>query len=328
MVSADFHVAAQPVRLITAGWPEPRGKSLIEKWQSAQSAQQDLRRLLMHEPRGHADMCGVLLTSAEREDSDAGLLFMHHGGFPAMNGQAVVAAARYLAEQSGDQARFVTFDTPAGQVRCRVHWSHGAKGPRVERVSFASVPSFVLAAGVPVAIGNRVLNVDVAFSGVFHAIVDAESAGLAVTLDKLPELRAAGAAIANAIEKELSVAHPASPELSGLDGVVFTAPPTSEIAGLRSLTVFADQAIDRSPCGTGTCALVAVLDAMGLVDGEQPFVHEGLLSTTFSGAVVERTAVGDLPAVVVEVSGSAFRTGAHTFVLESNDPFPKGYRLT
>lgn len=327
LVTVDLHVAGQPVRLITSGWPECRGTTMIEKRESVQSTQDHLRRLLMHEPRGHVDMCGVLLTAAERDDSDAGLLFMNHSGFPAMNGAGIVAAARHVAERSGDRARFVTFDTPAGQVRCRVHWSKGSDGPLVQRVSFASVPSFVLAAGVPVTVGNRVLNVDVAYSGVFHAIVDAESAGRAVTIDKLNELRVAGAAIAKAVEKELSVVHPTQPELSGLDGVVFTGPPTSELAGLRSVTVFADQAIDRSPCGTGTCALVSVLDAMGLVDAEQPFVHEGLLSTTFTGAVVERTMVGELPAVVVEVSGSAWRTGDHTFALESGDPFPQGYEL-
>ena len=350
----DAHTGGEPLRLILDGWPEPQGRTILEKRAFARAKQDHLRRVLMHEPRGHADMYGALLTSPERPDSDAGVLFMHNEGFSTMCGHGVIAVTKIVIERgllpnrretltkptralpstpptgalhSTPPTRFLTLDAPAGQIRATAHVTETREGLKVERVSFVNVPSFVLAAGVPVTVGTRTMHVDVAFGGAFYAIVDAESSGLAVVPGKLTELRAMGDAISRAVEKELTVVHPREPGLTGIYGTIFTGPATVPGADLRNVTIFADEEVDRSPCGTGTCAVLAVLDAMGLADPARPFVHESIVGSTFSARVVDRTTVGDIPAIVPELSGTASITGEHTFIVEKDDLFKKGFRL-
>jgi trans-L-3-hydroxyproline dehydratase len=221
----------------------------------------------------------------------------------------------------------VTLDAPAGQIRARAEVHERPGGRRVSRVSFVNVPSFVLAAAVPVQAWGRLVAVDVAFGGAFYAIVDAESVGLPVAVDRLPELRQAGAAIARAVEAAVTVTHPTEPGLTGVYGTIFTAPPSAAGADLKNVTVFADREVDRSPCGTGTCAVLAVLDAMSLVDPARPFVHESVIGSTFSARVIDRTAVGPYPAIVPELSGDAWITGEHTFYVDPDDPLREGFRL-
>ena len=150
-------------------------------------------------------------------------------------------------------------------------------------MSFVNVPSFVLASGVPVRLGARTIPVDVAFGGAFYAIVDAETAGLPIDPYRLTDLRATGMAIKRAVESPLTVVHPTEPGLTGIYGTIFTGPATKPGADLRNVTIFAEAEVDRSPCGTGTCAVLAVLDAMGL-RAATPFVHESIIGTTFTRA--------------------------------------------
>jgi trans-L-3-hydroxyproline dehydratase len=325
----DAHTGGEPLRLITDGWPEPQGKSILEKREYAKRKQDHLRRVLMFEPRGHADMYGALLTKPERVDSDTGVLFMHNEGYSLMCGHGIIALTKILCERSGpwstvhrprsaDGSQVVVFDAPAGQIRAT--YKNG-------NVSFINVPSFVLAAGVPVTIGSRTMPVDVAFGGAFYAVVDAEAAGLAVVPEKLTELRAMGDAISRAVEKQISVVHPTEPGLNSVYGTIFTGPPDADGADLKNVTIFADREVDRSPCGTGTCAVLAVLDAMGLTNAERPFVHESIVGSTFSARVASRTTVSDIPAIVPELTGTASITGDHTFIVEKDDLFPKGFRL-
>jgi proline racemase len=178
-------------------------------------------------------------------------------------------------------------DTPAGQIRARATGASSPRRVRVERVSFLNVPSFVLAAGVPISVNGRTMAVDVAFGGAFYAIVDAEAAGVPLVADRLTDLRRMGDAIKHEVERAIVVSHPTEPGLTGIYGTIFTGPPTREPADLRNVTIFADREVDRSPCGTGTCAVLAVLDAMGLADASRPFVHESLIGTTFSARVAD-----------------------------------------
>jgi trans-L-3-hydroxyproline dehydratase len=314
----DAHTGGEPLRLILEGWPEPEGRTILEKRAFARAKQDHLRRVLMFEPRGHADMYGALLTKPERPDSDTGVLFMHNEGYSLMCGHGIIALTKILVERKMFPGPTVVFDAPAGQIKAT--YKDG-------RSSFINVPSFVLAAGLPVTVGTRTMHVDVAFGGAFYAIVDAESAGLAVVPGKLTELKAMGDAISRAVEKELTVLHPLEPGLNGVYGTIFTGPATVSGADLRNVTIFADKEVDRSPCGTGTCAVLAVLDAMGLTDPTRPFVHESIVGSTFSARVVDRTTVGDIPAIVPELSGVASITGEHTFIVEKDDLFKKGFRL-
>jgi proline racemase len=323
----DAHTAGEPLRLITGGWPAPQGATMLERRAWAREHQDHLRRVLMFEPRGHADMYGALLTDTERPDSDVGVLFMHNEGYSTMCGHGIIAVTTIAFERAlvthADNRQTLVFDAPAGQIRARAN----REGDRITSVSFINVPSFVLAAGVPVQVAGRVISVDVAFGGAFYAVVDAESAGLAVVSERLGSLKSVGMAIAREVERTMTVVHPLEPGLTGVYGTIFTGPPTVEGAHLRNVTVFADHEVDRSPCGTGTCAVLAVLDAMGLVSPDIPFVHESIICTTFSARVLSRTTVGDHAAIVPELTGSASITGEHTFIVEEGDVVPEGFRL-
>jgi proline racemase len=164
----------------------------------------------------------------------------------------------------------------------------------------------------------------VAYGGAFYAIVDTEAVGLPLQPDTLPELRLLGAAIARGLQGSPAIVHPADPALSGLEGVIFTGPPRDPEAHLLNVTVYADGAIDRSPGGTGTAAVMAVLDAMGLLPPGDAFVQEGMSGTVFRGRVAGRTEVGTLPAIIPEIEGSAWITGDHTFLIDDDDPFREG----
>jgi proline racemase len=323
----DAHTAGEPLRLVTGGWPAPEGFTMLERRAWAREHQDHLRRVLMFEPRGHADMYGALLTEPERPDSDVGILFMHNEGYSTMCGHGIIAVTTIAFERElvthADNRATLVFDAPAGQIRARAH----RQGARVTKVSFVNVPSFVLAAGLPVQVAGREISVDVAFGGAFYAVVDAESAGLAVVTERLGSLKTVGMAIAREVERIIPVVHPLEPGLTGVYGTIFTGPPTVPDAHLRNVTIFADHEVDRSPCGTGTCAVLAVLDAMGLTADDAPFVHESIIGTTFSARVLSRTTVGEHPAIVPELTGTASITGDHTFVVEPDDELALGFRL-
>ncbi len=303
---------------------------MLERRAWARKYQDDLRRIVMFEPRGHLDMYGALLTEPERQDSHAGVLFMHNEGFSTMCGHGIIAVVTIAIERGlidpGATSREIVLDSPAGQIRATARVGERDGVTRVASVSFVNVPSFVFASGVPVKLGSRTIPVDIAFGGAFYAIVDAEAAGVPVRPERLTDLRQTGMAIKHAIEAAHDVVHPLEPGLRGIYGTIFTAPPDAA-ADLRNVTVFAEGEIDRSPCGTGTCAVLAVLDAMGIVQDGRPFVHESIVGSTFSARVMSRVTVGDLPAIVPELTGSAWITGEHTFIVQDDDPLAGGFRL-
>jgi trans-L-3-hydroxyproline dehydratase len=244
-----------------------------------------------------------------------------------MCGHGIIAATTIALERAllmpGGDGRTVVYDTPAGSIRARASMERDG---RVDRVAFVNVPSFVMHGGLAVVWRGRTIRADVAFGGAFYAIVDGEAAGLPLDPGHLPELRRAGMEIKAAIEATQPITHPTDPRLEGIYGVIFTAPSRTPGADLRNVTVFADAQVDRSPCGTGTAAVMAVIDAMTLL-GEEPFVHESVIGTRFTGRVVARTTVGDYPAIVPEIEGSAWITGEHTFIIDAGDPLADGFRL-
>jgi proline racemase len=294
-----------------------------------------LRRVLMLEPRGHADMSGAVLTEPTTPGSHAGVLFMHTDGYSTMSGHGVIALTTIALERGllmpGGEGRTVVLDTPAGTVRATATWSADTAGEtgarRVERVRFVGVPSFVVEGGLTVAVGTRRIRADIAFGGAFYAIVDSEAVGLPIDRAHLPELRRVAGAIKDSIEARVTLAHPREPLLEGLSGIIFTAPPMRPEADLRALTIFGDAQADRSPSGTGTAAVMAVIDAMGLLSEDRPFVQESVLGTMFAGRLTGRTVVGDVPAIVPEIEGSAWITGEHTFFVDESDPLGAGFTL-
>ena len=326
----DAHTGGEPLRLIISGFPEPVGATMLERREWLRDHHDHLRTAIMLEPRGHADMYGALLTPPERPESDAGVLFMHNEGYSTMCGHGVIAVATQVFERGLLKTRtpdLLVLDTPAGTVHASADVDRSGAHVRVSGVSFRNVPSFVLHAGVPVQINGRDLRADVAFGGAFYAIVDAEAVGIPLAAGRLHELRRAGMSIKKAVEAAVRVVHPLEPALEGIYGTIFTAPPSDERSDLRNVTIFADAEVDRSPCGTGTCAVMAVLAAMGLLAPEQTFTHESLIGSRFTGRVVGEVALGELPAIVPEIRGEAHITGQHTFYLDERDPFARGFRL-
>jgi len=327
----DAHTAGEPLRLIVDGFPRVEGATMLERREWLRDQHDNLRTALMLEPRGHADMYGALLTEPEHSDSDAGVLFMHNEGYSTMCGHGVIAVITIALERGLIMPRSGTgdirLDTPAGIVTARARTTNDGGRTRVESVSFVNVPSFILKGAVPISLETRKVHADVAFGGAFYAIVDAESAGLALIPQRLPELRHAGMKIKDAVEAAIRVVHPTKPGLSGIYGTIFTGPPSRDDAHLRNVTIFADAEVDRSPCGTGTCAVMAVLAGMGILDRQQVFIHESLIGTTFKGRIVGDSTVGDLQAIVPEIEGEAYITGESTFLIDPRDPLGNGFRL-
>src|SRR5438094_9961513 len=335
----DAHAAGEPLRLIVEGFPSPRGKTMLDKREWTRRHADHLRRALMLEPRGHADMYGAILTEPVTPGSHAGVLFMHNEGYSTMCGHGVIAVTTIAIERglivTGGDESTILYDSPAGTIRAsaKVHACSDAtddSARRVESVSFVNVPSFVLHAGLTVTLAARQIRADVAFGGAFYAIVDSEAVGLPIDARHLPDLRRIGMEIKVAIEREQKIVHPLEPGLRGIYGTIFTGPPETTgkgAADLRNVTIFADAEVDRSPCGTGTAAVMAVIDAMGLLADDRPFVHESLIGTTFSGRLVGRTSVGEHAAIVPEIEGSAWITGEHTFLIDERDPLKSGFRI-
>ena len=331
----DSHTAGEPLRLVIDGLPAPEGRTMLEKRAWAQKRLDHLRQSIMLEPRGHTDMYGALLTEPVTRDGHAGILFMHNEGWSTMCGHGIIAVSTIAIERgliwSKQEGRPATvqlrYDTPAGRVEAEARVSYRGDVVHVESVAFRNVPSFVFEPSLLVTVGARKIPVDIAFGGAFYAIVDAEAAGVPIDAAHLPELRKLGMQIAREVENLRQVVHPNDPGLTGIYGTIFTAPAQLPDAHLRNVTVFADAEVDRSPCGTGTAAVMAVLNDMGLLLDDVPFIHESIVGTTFTGRVLERIEVGERPAIVPEITGSAWITGEHTFLIDGDDPLRSGFRL-
>ena len=339
----DAHVAGETVRLLVGGAPSIAGRTMGEKLVWLRRHGDRLRRSLMLEPRGHAAMHGALLTEPVSPRAHAGLLSMHAGGFPQLSGESVIAAVTIAIENKliEGESEELTLDTPVGLIRARVMrgaggatGASGAEGAtRVTGVTVTGVPSFVFFAGLSIQLGRRAVRVDVAFGGEFYAIVDSESVGIPVDPRHSAQLIAAAAEVAHAIESSVAVAHPVE-KWKGIQGAIFTAPPRGA-ADLRSATVLCGEQgrtvdggiLRRSPGVTGTCALLAVLDAMGLVAGDQPFTHEGVMGTTLTARVLSRQMTDDTAFVLPVVEGSAWTTGRHEFELDESDPLKDGFAI-
>ena len=329
----DAHVGGQTLRLIVDGMPRPPGRTLPLKRDWIRRHADAIRRGVVLEPRGHVDLVAALLTEPASPEAHAGLIFMDATGYPAMSGHGVIAAATiaierelFFSRDQGDADIRVVFDTPAGTVHARIRCELRGDSRRVDSVAFTNVPSFVHTAAHPVRLGTRELRVDIAFGGAFFAIADTEAIGIPLRPERLPDLRRLGSEIRTSLNAAYRVDHPADGTLSGVAGVVFTGPPEDPEAHLRSVTVTGGS-VDRSPGGTGTSAVMAVLDAMGLLPGDQTFVHESLTGALFRGRAVRRSEVGEFPALIPEIEGCAWVTGEHTFVLDDDDPFREGFSL-
>ena len=327
----DAHVGAQPLRLVVEGFPRPLGKTLPLRREWFTKRADAFRRSVVLPPRGHADMTAAILTEPVSPEAHAGIFFMDAAGYPSMSGHGIIAATTIAIERGLIFSREIdhtgarlVFDTPAGTVRAEARLATRGEARRVDAVTMTNVPSFVHAASHPARVGTRELHVDIAFGGAFYAIVDTETTGIPLLPARLNDLRRLGADICAVINTSARPEHPRDASLAGVAGVIFTGPPQDPEAHLRNVTVSSAGSVDMSAGGTGTSAVMAVLDAMGLLLDGQAFVHESLTGSLLRGRVVSRTQLADAPALITEIEGSAWVTGEHTFFLDDDDPFREG----
>lgn len=325
ITTIDAHAAGEPLRLIVAGLDPIPGRTILEKRRYAREHLDGLRRSLVFEPRGHADMYGAILTEPERPDGDAGVLFMHNEGWSTMCGHGVIAVAT-IAVETGllPRAADIRLDAPAGRVV-----AHPVlRGDRVASVAFENVPSFVVALDQTVAVpGIGSIRYDLAFGGAFYAYVDAAAYGLELSPAGYRALIEAGMAIKRAVASSREVSHPFEADLSFLYGTIFTGPARAKGARSRNVCVFAEGEVDRSPTGTGVSGRVAIEHARGRLGEGEAFVVESILDTTFTGSVVGTTRFGPYAAVVPRIEGSAWITGRSESWIAPDDPLREGFIL-
>ena len=270
-------------------------------------------------------MYGAVLTPPVTVGADYGVLFLTNEGYSTMCGHGVIALTTVLLETGAlpchEPHTDVVYDAPAGLIRARAEVEKG----RVTAVAFQNVPAFRYARGIDVATSAGPVRADIAYGGAFYALVDAADLGLEIVPENSPRLTWLGMEIKRSIEREMDVIHPEEPELRGIYGTILSASPRAAGADGRNITIYAEGAVDRSPCGTGTSAKLANLYADGGIPVDQPYVHESVIGTTFTGRVLGETSVGPYPAIETEIAGRGFVTGFHQFVVDPEDPTTGGF---
>jgi proline racemase len=316
--AVDYHTAGEPFRIVTGGAEPLRGATILDKRRDALERVDHMRRLLVHEPRGHADMYGCHVVEPNDDGADLGVVFFHNAGYSTACGHGTIALVTWaldagvVAREEGEN--HVVVDVPSGRLDT---WALVEDG-RVRSVRFRNVPSFVWAEGVELA--ER--TVDVAFGGAFYASVEER-----VESGELSRLIELGRTLKREVEEWQDVVHPLEPELRDIYGVIFWQEESEGPLTQRNVTVFADGEVDRSPCGSGTSARLALLDRSGRLRRGDELRHVSIVDTEFRGRVVGDDEVAGIPAVITEVEGSAYRTGEHVFTLDPDDPLADGFLL-
>jgi proline racemase len=316
----DYHTAGEPFRIVTS--VEVPGTTVPERRVFAQSSASvdAVRQLLVQEPRGHADMYGGFVVPGNDDGADFGVLFWHKDGYSTACGHGTIALGTWAVETglvpaAADGDTDVVIDVPSGRVVARVTCSGGA----VTGVAFRNVASYVVDRGVAVSTSRGEVLADISFGGAFYASVLASSVGLSVMPSCYADLVAVGREIKWALDAR--AVHPTDPRLSGLYGTILY--DDLGPAHQRNVAIFADGEADRSPCGSGTSARLALLYDEGRLAIGEVLRHDSIVGTTFSGRVVEEGAEG----IITEVAGAAFRTGTATFTLDPRDPVGLGFTL-
>jgi proline racemase/trans-L-3-hydroxyproline dehydratase len=308
--TVDYHTAGEPFRIVTGGAPPLEGRTILDKRRFAAEHVDQVRRLLVHEPRGHADMYGCFVTEPEDDGADLGVVFFHNAGYSTACGHGTIALVTWAIETGLVEEPEVVVDVPSGRLPTVARVEAG----RVVSVRFRNVPSFVWGRELEAA-GRRV---DVAFGGAFYA-----SCPERVEPSELPRLIELGRAIKADLARGREVVHPREPELRDVYGVIFWQEEGDGPLVQRNVTVFADGEVDRSPCGSGTSARLALLHDEGRLATGEPLLHRSIVGTEFTGRVVEETDEG----LITEVEGSAHVTGRHEFVLDPDDELGEGFLL-
>ncbi len=316
--AVDYHTGGEPFRIVTSGLDGLRGTTILDRRRDALERFDHVRRLLVNEPRGHADMYGCHVVPPNDEGADLGVVFFHNAGYSTACGHGTIALVTWALDEGIVERREgenrVVVDVPSG----RIETVATVDGGRVRSVTFRNVPSFVWALGLDA--GG--IEVDVSFGGAFYASLSER-----VEPAELPRLIELGRRIKRELEAGHEIVHPLEPELRDVYGVIFWQQEATQPLTQRNVAVFADGEVDRSPCGSGTSARLALLDASGHLPRGAELRHLSIVGSSFTGRVVGEEDVAGRSAVVTEVTGSAWRTGEHSFVLDPDDPLGEGFLL-
>ena len=340
ITAVDLHACGEPGRVITGGILDVPGRTMFEKKTYLERHLDGLRKRMLREPRGYpAANCNLLLPPTDPR-AQAGFVIMEQVEYPPMSGTNTICVVTALIEMgmvaAVEPATTLMLDTPAGLVQVEAEVQAG----KVKRVTFENVPAFATHLGAKIEVPQLgTVTVDVAYGGMFYVIAEAEPLGLQLSPDQGRDIVRVGEMIKAAAREQLPVAHPENPEIHGITIGELTGPPTNPDAVAKNAVIVSTGqldwnkpgtwtgAIDRSPCGTGTCARMAVLHAKGKLPLNQPFPHEGILGTIFTGRLVREVQVAGFRAVVPQISGTAWITGFAHYVVDPEDPFPEGFTV-
>lgn len=342
LLCIDSHVAGEPARLVVGGLPPISGKTTNDKRLYLSEKLDDIRLRVTREPRGHRDMFASILVEPESEEAAFGLVYMDARRYPYLCGHATIAAVSAMIElgmiEANPPEARVVVDTPSGawetvaQVRENPH--PDGRRWRVESVAIRPEISFAYLLNQSLQVpGLGSIQVDVSFTGGFFVMVSAEQIDLDLKVENAPQLAQLGMDIIDAGNAQLEIKHPQRDYINTIDVVEFYDPRGHQRKRGKNFVVLGEGHIDRSPCGTGTCAKLALLHRRGQLSVGESFVNEGSLGTTFDARIVSVTSIEDsatgntIPAIVPEVSGAAHLTGLQHLILTPDDPFPDGFLL-
>jgi len=326
--AVDSHTSGEPTRIVVGGIRPIPGSTMAEKKDYLSLNLDDIRTMLMHEPRGHKDMFGSIILEPTDKRADLGIIFMDSGGYLNMCGHGSIGAATVAVEiglvNIVEPKTEITFDTPAGLIKATVNVQDG----KATGVTIQNVPVFLYREGVKINIpGKAAVPIDIAFGGNFFALVDAACLGIEVVPENIKELVDLGKYIKSEVNKVVKVHHPELPHLNSVDLVEIYGPPTRPEAHARNIVIFGNGQFDRSPCGTGTTAKMAALFFKNQLELGKEFIHESIIGTTFKGKVISQTTVGNIPAVITELTGRAFITGYQHIVSDPTDQVCNGFLI-
>jgi proline racemase len=340
ITAVDAHAGGEPGRVITGGIVDVPGETMFAKMQYLQEHRDEVRKLMLREPRGYPGLCCNIVLSPTHPEADAGFVIMEQTEYPPMSGSNTICTTTVLLETGilpmREPVTDLVLEAPAGLVRVRATCQEG----KVTGVTFRNVPAFAAHLDATITVpGLGLVTVDVAYGGMWYMLCDAAQVGLEIVPERGADIVRLGERIKAAAREQLPVSHPENPEIAGVSIGLFSAPPSHDGISARNTVVISTGrfdpddpstwtgVLDRSACGTGTCARMAVLHAKGELSLGTDFVHESILGTTFTGHLVKETRVGPYDAVVPEITGQAWITGIAQYVVDPSDPFPEGFMV-
>jgi proline racemase len=325
------HAEGEPNEVIIGGVLDVPGKTMFEKARWLETQGDDLRAFLLHEPRGKVTLCTNLVLPSSNPEAQAGYIIIEPNSYPPMSGTNTICTATVLLETGmipmQEPVTDLILEAPAGLIRIRATCRDG----KVESITFRNQPSFVMHRDKMIEVaGYGTVRVDVAYGGMIYVLLNAADLGFSITPDEARDLSDVGEVVKRAAATQLPSVHPENPEIHTINQTLWAGPIEEKLGqkSSRNGVIVSPGRLDRSPCGTGTCARLALLHAQGILTANEVFIHESIIGTKFMGRIFDTATIGTVPAVGVEITGRAWITAFHDYVLDPTDPFPTGYTLS